>query len=413
MRVAGDGGPRPRAPRERRARGAPRRNRHVRASRRAASLRLLPPRPAGRRRGLRRRAARARPPRGGRRRAPPVVLRPRRPRRTARRLRTGARPRLGPGHDSCVERQGALLRGAPPARPARAEVRARPRRRSRRPGCARARLPGPAGLLQAGRVLGLARLPRARRERRPGAPAAERAPRLGLAAPRGGARAPSPRGWRRSARHGARAGRRAHDRRRGRRAPRRPRAPEDARGDARRPRDVLRHAGRPRAHGAREPDRGGVRDRALLQHPARRRPRDRDQPAHLHDRLPGGPEPPVPRREARARGDLGRRARGARRRACGRAAPPCASSTSSSGIRDAARRPLPREHRGRSVDERPGAPPAGSRRPARRLQPLPAAPGGRRLARAARRLRAPSADAVVGARATRCRARTCSTSTSG
>ena len=34
------------------------------------------------------------------------------------------------------------------------------------------------------------------------------------------------------------------------------------------------------------------------------RARDRGQPAHLDDRLPGGPEPPVPRRQARARGDL-------------------------------------------------------------------------------------------------------------
>ena len=51
--------------------------------------------------------------------------------------------------------------------------------------------------------------------------------------------------------------------------------------------------------------------------------------------------------------------------------------------RDAPRRPLPREHRGGAVDERPGAPPARGRRPARRLQPLPAAPGGRRVARAA------------------------------
>ena len=47
------------------------------------------------------------------------------------------------------------------------------------------------------------------------------------------------------------------------------------------------------------------------------------------------------------------------------------------------------------MDERPGAPPAGSRRAPRGLQPLPAAPGGRRLARAARRARAPSAHAVV------------------
>ena len=40
-------------------------------------------------------------------------------------------------------------------------------------------------------------------------------------------------------------------------------------------------------------------DRALLQHPARRRPRDRDQPAHLDGRLPGRPQPALPRRQAR------------------------------------------------------------------------------------------------------------------
>ena len=57
-----------------------------------------------------------------------------------------------------------------------------------------------------------------------------------------------------------------------------------------------------------EHDRRGPRDRALLQHPARRRLRDRDQPAHLDDRLPGGPEHPVPRRQARDRRDLGGRA---------------------------------------------------------------------------------------------------------
>ncbi len=57
-----------------------------------------------------------------------------------------------------------------------------------------------------------------------------------------------------------------------------------------------------------EPDRRRARDRALLQHPARRRARDRDQPADLDDRLPGGPEPSLPRREARTRRALGRRA---------------------------------------------------------------------------------------------------------
>ena len=60
-------------------------------------------------------------------------------------------------------------------------------------------------------------------------------------------------------------------------------------------------------------DRRRARARPLLQHPARRRPRDRDQPADLDDRLPGGPEPPVPRGQARARRDLGRGARRAAR----------------------------------------------------------------------------------------------------
>ena len=80
----------------------------------------------------------------------------------------------------------------------------------------------------------------------------------------------------------------------------------------------------------REPDRRRARDRALLQHPARRRLRDRDQPADLDDRLPGGPQPPVPRREARARRDLRRRAARATPRESARAERRCATSTSSS-----------------------------------------------------------------------------------
>ena len=73
-----------------------------------------------------------------------------------------------------------------------------------------------------------------------------------------------------------------------------------------------------------------ARDRVVLQHPARRRPRDRDQPADLDDRLPGGPEPPLPRREARARRDLGRGARGAPLADPARAGRACATSTRSS-----------------------------------------------------------------------------------
>ena len=62
--------------------------------------------------------------------------------------------------------------------------------------------------------------------------------------------------------------------------------------------------------------------------------RDRDQPAHLDDRLPGGPEPAVPRREARARRDLGRRAAALAGRASARAERRCATSTSSSSTRE-------------------------------------------------------------------------------
>ena len=77
---------------------------------------------------------------------------------------------------------------------------------------------------------------------RPRAPAAERAARIGRDAPRGGGRAPARRGRPRPARDGARDRRRAHDRRDRRRRAHPARAPEDARGDARRARDVLRHA---------------------------------------------------------------------------------------------------------------------------------------------------------------------------
>ena len=38
------------------------------------------------------------------------------------------------------------------------------------------------------------------------------------------------------------------------------------------------------------PDRARARDRVVLQHPARRRPRDRGEPADLDGRLPGGPQ---------------------------------------------------------------------------------------------------------------------------
>ncbi len=83
-----------------------------------------------------------------------------------------------------------------------------------RGGRARARLSGPAGVLQAGVLLGLARLPDPRPDRRPRRPAPPRAARLGLDAPRGGGRDPGV-GRRpdRPARDGARHRPGAHDRR--------------------------------------------------------------------------------------------------------------------------------------------------------------------------------------------------------
>ncbi len=114
-----------------------------------------------------------------------------------------------------------------------------------------------------------------------------------------------------AARDGARRRARADDRRDRERPGDRARPSEDPRGDARRARDVLRHARGRRVDGARERDRRRARHRALLQHPARRRPRDRDQPADLDDRLPGRSEPPLPRRQARDRRDLRRGAPGA------------------------------------------------------------------------------------------------------
>ena len=85
------------------------------------------------------------------------------------------------------------------------------------------------------------------------------------------------------------------------------------------------------ADGDRRPDRARARDRVVLQHPARRRARDRGEPADLDDRLPGGPEPPVARGQAGARRDLRRRARGRCGRASGPADGACATSTRSSG----------------------------------------------------------------------------------
>ena len=118
----------------------------------------------------------------------------------------------------------------------------------------RARLSRATGLLQACLLVGLARLPDPRPDRRPRPPAARGAARVGLDAARGGGRAPARGGRARAARDGARYGRRADDRRDRRRRARTARPPEDARGDARGARDVLRHACR-RRHSASSPTR--------------------------------------------------------------------------------------------------------------------------------------------------------------
>ena len=70
-------------------------------------------------------------------------------------------------------------------------------------------------------------------------------------------------------------------------------------------------------------DHRGARARPLLQHPARRRQGDRDQPADLDDRLPGRPEHPVARRQARAR--RGRRPRSSARFAAASGRAGCAA----------------------------------------------------------------------------------------
>ena len=190
-----------------------------------------------------------------------------------------------------------------------------------------------------------------------------------------------------------------------------------------------------------EPDRRGARDRALLQHPARRRLRDRDQPAHLDDRLPGGSEPAVPRRQARGRRDQRRRVARATPPASARAERRCATSTSSNSTREPGRLPghwpvakrrqrvdsddrdrdsacirqlwrsvarpgcqncderpqaaghaRARQHRRHPVGERAGAAAERGRRAARRLRARPAAPRGRLVARPPRRAAATAGD---------------------
>ena len=74
--------------------------------------------------------------------------------------------------------------------PAGARLPPRPGRRRGRGGRARARLPGAPGLLQAGVLVRLARLPDPRPDRRPRRPAPARAARLGVDAARGGGRDP-------------------------------------------------------------------------------------------------------------------------------------------------------------------------------------------------------------------------------
>ena len=164
------------AARQRRAGGAPRRRGHVRAGDRPTPVRHVPSRAAGRGPDLSRRAAQAG--RAGRRRRRPagVVSRPAAPRTAARRV-PGAGHDLRPRRGAALERQGRDVRGAAPDRRRRPRLPPRDRRGRRRGGGARARLPGQPGLLQARLLLRLAGLPRARPERRPHAPAPERAAR--------------------------------------------------------------------------------------------------------------------------------------------------------------------------------------------------------------------------------------------
>ena len=134
---------------------------------------------------------------------------------------------------AAMQRIGVGAPGLPP----------RDRRGRRRGGRARARLPGSPGLLQAGLLLRLAGLPRARSERRPHAPAPQRAPRRAGDAARGGGRAAAG-GRPRPARDGVPDRARADGRRDRGRQPHRPAGHAHARVGALRPRHVLRHARR-------------------------------------------------------------------------------------------------------------------------------------------------------------------------
>ena len=156
-------------------------------------------------------------------------------------------------------------------------------------------------------------------------------PGAGRDAARGGRGARFRRRRARPARHGAGDRRRAHDRR-----------------DRRRRRVVLGHpktreamrAGLamyfvtledPGLDGDRRRDRRRARDRMVLQHPARRGVRHRDQPADLDRRLPGGPQSPLPRGQASARAKSRTTSCAALRARIRPAGRPFATSTSSSG----------------------------------------------------------------------------------
>ena len=169
--------------------------------------------PGGRRPGLRRRGARGRRARGGRRRAAAVVVRPGGARRAPRALPV---PVLVSGPDAIMRSndKAETLRVPPPARRACARVPACQRRRGRSTAAARELgYPDVPVCFKPVFSSGLARVPRARPDGRPRAPAPQRAPRLGRDAPRGGGRAAARRGRARPARDGARDRRRAHDRR--------------------------------------------------------------------------------------------------------------------------------------------------------------------------------------------------------
>ena len=176
---------------------------------------------------------------------PAVVVRPRGARRASRpvRGRGRARDRVVAGHDPPLERQGRDVRAPEAARAPRARTSAGSTAR------ARSRRQRPSSATRSGRSASSRSSRRARAASAILDPTVDRAHQLLHERPgqrrdaaRGGRRAASGRGRAGSARDGARDGRRAHDRRDRRRRARPARPPEDARGDAGRPRDVLRHA---------------------------------------------------------------------------------------------------------------------------------------------------------------------------